>query len=123
MLYAFGMGEAPISISGDPARPDTLVHTVRNVGNITRAICQARPGATLGVRGPFGAPWPVAAAAGNDIVIVAGGLGLAPLRPCDLPGPQPAAGLRQLRADLRRPHPGGPGLSPGTGTLARPLRL
>ncbi len=81
MLYAFGQGEAPISISGDPACPDTLVHTVRNVGNVTRAICNSRPGAQLGVRGPFGAPWPVAEAAGNDVVIVAGGLGLAPLRP------------------------------------------
>jgi len=81
MLYAFGQGEAPISISGDPARPEILVHTVRNVGNVTRAICRARPGAQLGVRGPFGAPWPVAEAAGNDVVIVAGGLGLAPLRP------------------------------------------
>jgi NAD(P)H-flavin reductase len=81
MLYAFGQGEAPISISGDPARPETLVHTVRRVGNVTRAICASRPGAALGVRGPFGAPWPVAEAAGNDVVIVAGGLGLAPLRP------------------------------------------
>src|SRR5512142_803705 len=57
MLYAFGQGEAPISISGDPARPDTLTHTVRNVGNVTRAICQSRPGTPLGVRGPFGAAW------------------------------------------------------------------
>jgi NAD(P)H-flavin reductase len=81
MLYAFGRGEAPISISGDPARPDSLVHTVRNVGNVTRAICKARPGAQLGVRGPFGAAWPVSASAGNDVILVAGGLGLAPLRP------------------------------------------
>ncbi len=81
MLYAFGQGEVPISISGDPARPDTLVHTVRNVGNVTRAICSSRPGTQLGVRGPFGAAWPVAAAAGDDVVLVAGGLGLAPLRP------------------------------------------
>ncbi len=81
MLYAFGRGESPISISGDPARPEILTHTVRNVGSVTRAICQARPGAQLGIRGPFGAAWPVAAAAGNDVVLVAGGLGLAPLRP------------------------------------------
>ena len=81
MLYAFRVGEVPISISGDPARPGTLVHTLRNVGNVTRAICNSRPGAQLGVRGPFGASWPVAAAAGNDVIIVAGGLGLAPLRP------------------------------------------
>ena len=81
MLYAFGLGEVPISISGDPTRPETLIHTVRNVGNVTRAICQVRPGAPLGVRGPFGAPWPVTEMAGQDVIIVAGGLGLAPLRP------------------------------------------
>ncbi len=79
MLYAFGVGEAPISISGDPAGP--LLHTVRAVGPVTRAICAARPGAVLGARGPFGNGWPVEAAAGADVVVVAGGLGLAPLRP------------------------------------------
>src|SRR5208283_37545 len=81
MLYAFGLGEVPISISGDPAHPQSLTHTVRNVGNVTRAMCRARPGARLGVRGPFGVPWPVAEIAGQDVVIAAGGLGLAPLRP------------------------------------------
>lgn len=81
MLYAFGRGEVPISISGDPTQPQSLIHTLRSVGNVTRAICQVRPGAQLGVRGPFGAPWPVAEMAGQDVVIVAGGLGLAPLRP------------------------------------------
>jgi NAD(P)H-flavin reductase len=81
MLYAFGVGEAPISISGDPADPRTLVHTVRDVGRVTHAICRSQKGEALGVRGPYGAPWPVAAAAGNDVIIVAGGLGLAPLRP------------------------------------------
>ncbi len=81
MLYAFGLGEVPISISGDPTRPESLTHTVRSLGNITRAICQASPGAQLGVRGPFGVPWPVTEMAGQDVLIVAGGLGLAPLRP------------------------------------------
>lgn len=81
MLYAFGAGEVPISISGDPARPDTLVHTVRDVGNVTRAICRLKKGQMLGVRGPFGVPWPVAQVAGSDVLIIAGGLGLAPLRP------------------------------------------
>jgi NAD(P)H-flavin reductase len=81
MLYAFGAGEAPISISGDPARPGTLVHTVRDVGNVTRAICRLKRGGVLGVRGPFGVPWPVDRVAGEDVLIIAGGLGLAPLRP------------------------------------------
>jgi NAD(P)H-flavin reductase len=79
MLYAFGIGEVPISVSGDGDGP--LVHTVRAVGAVTEAICASRPGAVLGVRGPFGNSWPVAAATGADIVIVAGGIGLAPLRP------------------------------------------
>jgi len=81
MLYAFGVGEAPISISGDPAHPETLVHTVRRVGNVTGAICKLKRGEVLGVRGPFGTSWPVAAASGQDVLVVAGGLGLAPLRP------------------------------------------
>ena len=81
MLYAFGVGEAAISVSGDPAEPDRLIHTVRAVGNVSAAIAHLRPGDRLGVRGPFGHGWPVDAAADADIVIVAGGLGLAPLRP------------------------------------------
>lgn len=81
MLYAFGVGEAPISISGDPAHPGTLVHTIRAVGNVTKALCRLQRGASLGVRGPFGAPWPVAEVQGSDVLIIAGGLGLAPLRP------------------------------------------
>jgi anaerobic sulfite reductase subunit B len=79
MLYAFGVGEVPISVSGDPAGP--LIHTVRAVGAVTKAICASRPGAVLGVRGPFGNAWPVEVAAGSDVVVVAGGIGLAPLRP------------------------------------------
>jgi NAD(P)H-flavin reductase len=81
MLYAFGAGEAAVSISGDPAAPGRLVHTVRAVGPVTRAIGGLKRGGVLGVRGPFGAPWPVSGAQGKDIIIVAGGLGLAPLRP------------------------------------------
>jgi anaerobic sulfite reductase subunit B len=82
MVHAFGIGEVPISVSGLPEREDDpLVLTVRGVGAVTRAICGAQPGATLGVRGPFGNGWPVAQASGGDVVIVAGGIGLAPLRP------------------------------------------
>ncbi|HEY8704572.1 MAG TPA: FAD/NAD(P)-binding protein [Gaiellaceae bacterium] len=79
MLYAFGIGEVPISVSGGAEGP--LVHTVRAVGAVTQAICASRPGDVLGVRGPFGNAWPVEIAAGSDVVIVAGGIGLAPLRP------------------------------------------
>ena len=81
MLYAFGAGESAISLSGDPARSDRLVHTVRAVGGVSRAIGRLTPGAVVGVRGPFGTSWPLEAAMGADVVIIAGGLGLAPLRP------------------------------------------
>ncbi|MDZ7288309.1 MAG: FAD/NAD(P)-binding protein [candidate division KSB1 bacterium] len=81
MLYLFGMGEAPISISGDPTKPKILVHTIRAVGTLTKAMRKLKEGDMLGVRGPFGTHWPVEEAAGNDVVIVAGGIGLAPLRP------------------------------------------
>jgi NAD(P)H-flavin reductase len=81
MLYLFGVGEVPISISGDPAHPELLVHTVRAVGTVTKALCRLKRGDILGVRGPFGSSWPMAEAVGNDILIVAGGVGLAPLRP------------------------------------------
>src|SRR3954454_24558272 len=76
MLYAFGKGEVPISVSALP-----LVHTIRAAGTISAALCAADPGDVLGVRGPFGTAWPVEAAAGADVVVLAGGIGLAPLRP------------------------------------------
>jgi len=81
MLYVFGTGESAISISGDPADTDTLVHTVRAVGTVTRAMQKLRRGDVIGVRGPFGSCWPVREAEGNDLVIATGGIGLAPLRP------------------------------------------
>jgi len=84
MLSAGGGGEVPISISGDPDRPERLVHTVRAVGLATEAICAADCGRVLGARGPFGVPWPVEQAEGADVVIAAGGIGLAPLRPAIL---------------------------------------
>ncbi len=81
MLYAFGIGEAAISMSGDPANGTAFVHTVRNVGAVSRALAALEAGAVAGLRGPFGTSWPVVAAEGLDVVFVAGGLGLAPLRP------------------------------------------
>jgi NAD(P)H-flavin reductase len=84
MLYVFGVGEAAISISGDPAESGRLVHTVRAVGAVSSALTRMEPGAVVGVRGPFGSAWPVKEAAGDDVVVVTGGLGLAPLRPAIL---------------------------------------
>jgi NAD(P)H-flavin reductase len=81
MLYVFGVGELPISISGDPERREKLVYTVRSVGQATLALVTRKPGDAVGVRGPFGNQWPMAAARGKDVIIVAGGIGLAPLRP------------------------------------------
>lgn len=81
MLYVFGVGELPISISGDPEAPGELIHTVRSVGPATLALVTRKPGDAVGVRGPFGTPWPLKQARGKDVLIVAGGIGLAPLRP------------------------------------------
>lgn len=81
MLYVYGVGEVPISISGDPTRHKSLIHTTREVGTVTRAMRKLKVGDTLGVRGPYGSSWPVEKAIGCDVVIVAGGIGLAPLRP------------------------------------------
>lgn len=81
MLYVFGVGEVPISISSDPSMPKMLKHTARSVGAVTKALLKLKSGDVLGVRGPFGSRWPVEEAVGNDVVIVAGGIGLAPMRP------------------------------------------
>jgi NAD(P)H-flavin reductase len=81
MLYAFGVGEVAISISGDPSQPGDLLHTIRDVGAVSGALARTEPGATIGVRGPFGTSWPVASERGRHLLFVAGGLGLAPLRP------------------------------------------
>ena len=80
MLYAYGVGEVPISVSGIGDN-GTLVHTIRSVGAVSRALHAAQPGTGLGVRGPFGTTWTLDDATGNDLVVVAGGIGLAPLRP------------------------------------------
>lgn len=81
MLTAFGVGEIAISVSGDPADSMRLVHTIRAVGPVSSALASLEPGAPIGVRGPYGVGWPMRQAEGQDIAIVAGGLGLAPLRP------------------------------------------
>ena len=79
MLYAFGVGEVPISLSGEG--DGTLLHTIRSVGAVSRALSETRRGGTIGVRGPYGTGWPIEMVAERDLVVVAGGIGLAPLRP------------------------------------------
>jgi len=82
MVHVWGIGEVPISVSGPPERAgEPIVLTVRAVGAVTEAICASEPGALLGLRGPCGNSWPIAEAAGGDVLVVAGGIGLAPLRP------------------------------------------
>jgi NAD(P)H-flavin reductase len=84
MLGRAGYGEVPISISGDPGDPRRLVHTVRAVGGASGAVAGARRGEELLARGPYGSGWGVADGEGGDLLVVAGGIGLAPLRPAVL---------------------------------------
>ncbi|WP_460105320.1 FAD/NAD(P)-binding protein [Streptomyces sp. YKOK-J1] len=81
MIYAFGVGEIPVSVSALRGRHGGLVHTVRAVGAVSAALYRLRPGDTVGLGGPYGTGWDLGAAAGHDVLIVAGGIGLAPLRP------------------------------------------
>lgn len=81
MLSPLGIGESAISISGDPDTPGRLVHTVRRVGKVTQALYRLKPGDWVGVRGPFGVGWPVQRCESADVVFMAGGLGLPPMRP------------------------------------------
>lgn len=81
MLYMPGLGEIAISICDDPQSRGSVAHTIRIAGNVTRAVSELVVGSSLGLRGPFGTGWPVTECRGRDVVIVAGGVGLAPLRP------------------------------------------
>ncbi|MGV9698053.1 hypothetical protein ACWDTR_20130 [Streptomyces sp. NPDC003470] len=91
MVYAFPRGEAPLSLAGAHPADTALTHTVRAVGPVTRALHDLRPGQQVGVRGPYGTPWDLTAGHGRDLLLIAGGLGLAPLRPL-------------LQAALAAPH-------------------
>ena len=84
MLYAFGAGESAISISGPADDSDVLIHTIHRLGTVTTALERLKVGDSVGLRGPFGSTWPLEAARGQDLVFVAGGIGLAPLRPAIL---------------------------------------
>ena len=92
MLYVFGVGEIPVSISGDPSDAKRLVQTIRAVGKVSEALTKLPTGEPLGLRGPFGTAWPVEECYGHDVVVAAGGLGIAPLRPA----------LYQLQAERKR---------------------
>lgn len=81
MLYGFGLGEVAISISGDCEKSQPLVHTIRAVGSVTNAMKDFKKGDVIGVRGPFGTAWPIDQAKGKDVLVIVGGIGLAPLRP------------------------------------------
>jgi NAD(P)H-flavin reductase len=81
MLYVFGVGEVAISVSAIPQKGNGIGHTIRAAGSVTRAMQELGAGDVVGLRGPFGSTWPLAAAEGRDLVLVAGGIGLAPLRP------------------------------------------
>lgn len=81
MLYLPGIGEAAISISSDPDKPEKLLHTIRKAGNVTTAISRMMSGDSFFIRGPYGSAWPVDQIEERDLIIVGGGIGLAPLRP------------------------------------------
>jgi len=81
MLYMYGIGEVPISLSGDPKDRKKIVHTIRAYGSVTSKMGTLDKGDFIGVRGPFGNGWPIEELTGRDILLVAGGIGVAPLRP------------------------------------------
>lgn len=81
MLWCPGVGEIPLSTYGRPSDDEYLVHAIRAVGPVSGALCARPLGAVIGVRGPFGRGWDLDALAGRDVLLVAGGMGFAPLRP------------------------------------------
>lgn len=81
MVYVPGVGEAAISISSNPADTSTIGHSIRFVGNVTRAVSRMKVGDMVGLRGPFGTSWPIDDLTGKDLFIACGGIGLPPLRP------------------------------------------
>jgi NAD(P)H-flavin reductase len=81
MVYMPGYGEAAISMSSDLETANgLLVHTIRHIGNVTRATSHLKVGDVVGIRGPFGTSWPLKSIEGMDVVIACGGIGLPPLR-------------------------------------------
>ncbi len=81
MVYAFGIGEVPISISSSSSNQGTILQTIRRTGAVTHALGHLKSGDYVGIRGPYGVPWPMDEIKGRDLLIIGGGIGLAPLRP------------------------------------------
>lgn len=79
MLYLFGHGEAPVSVSGISRRTGYVRHTVKGVGPLTRALTRLNPGDLVGLRGPYGNGWPMSDLRGKNLLLVAGGIGMAPI--------------------------------------------
>lgn len=79
MVYAFGAGDAAISIASDPREPEILDHTIRVVGSVTGALGALKKGDQLGLRGPYGSHWPLEEVKGKDLIFITGGLGCAPV--------------------------------------------
>lgn len=81
MVSLPGIGEAPLSISSSPGQRDSFDHTVRFVGRVTNAWSRLDVGDRLGIRGPFGRAWPLDELADKDVVVIAGGTGIACIKP------------------------------------------
>lgn len=81
MLYVHGVGEVPISVSDLDEKSRVVAHTVRFVGSVTKTFELLREGDVIGFRGPYGVGWPMSSVVGRNVVLVAGGIGLPPLRP------------------------------------------
>ena len=96
MLYIYGVGEVPISIASSSSEK-SVAHTIRSVGAVTTLISRLRVGDSVGLRGPFGTSWPTEAARGKELLLIAGGLGLAPLRPVVLEALSTAAKFKGVK--------------------------
>lgn len=105
MLSVLGVGEAPISISSDANEKDLFQHTIRHVGNVTNSIRERKEEDVLWIRGPYGNGWPVEFLAGKNVLIVSGGIGLAPLRPVilELVGNREKYGMVEVLYGARTP--------------------
>jgi sulfhydrogenase subunit gamma (sulfur reductase) len=79
-VSVLGVGEAPISITSSPTRPEAIEFSIRRVGELTNALHELEPMDKIGIRGPFGNSFPLEEMEGKNLLIIGGGIGLAPLR-------------------------------------------